>query len=76
MRISPSVGSVMRERSFSSVLLPAPLRPMMPTTSPRATSNEQSFSAQSASRSSRANGWRTACATRSASVVGRARWPM
>ena len=25
----------MRERIFSSVLLPAPLRPMMPTTSPR-----------------------------------------
>ena len=30
----PSVGSVMRDRIFSSVLLPAPLRPMMPTTSP------------------------------------------
>ena len=28
---SPSVGSVIRERIFSSVLLPAPLRPMMPT---------------------------------------------
>ena len=34
-RRSRSVGSVMRERIFSSVLLPAPLRPMMPTTSPR-----------------------------------------
>ncbi len=32
---APVVGSVMRERIFSSVLLPAPLRPMMPTTSPR-----------------------------------------
>ena len=30
----PSVGSVMRERIFSSVLLPAPLRPIRPTTSP------------------------------------------
>ena len=30
----PSVGSVMRLRIFSSVLLPAPLRPMMPRTSP------------------------------------------
>ena len=30
----PSVGSVIRERIFSSVLLPAPLRPMTPTTSP------------------------------------------
>ncbi len=30
----PSVGSVIRESSFSSVLLPAPLRPMIPTTSP------------------------------------------
>ena len=27
-------GAVMRERIFSSVVLPAPLRPMMPTTSP------------------------------------------
>ena len=30
----PVVGAVMRDRIFSSVLLPAPLRPMMPTTSP------------------------------------------
>ena len=30
----PSVGSVIRERTFSSVDLPAPLRPTMPTTSP------------------------------------------
>ena len=36
----------MRDRIFSSVLLPAPLRPMMPTTSPRLTSKETSFSAQ------------------------------
>ena len=27
----PDVGGVMRARIFSSVLLPAPLRPMMPT---------------------------------------------
>ena len=43
----PSVGSVMRDRILSSVLLPAPLRPMMPTTSPCWTSNDTSFSAQS-----------------------------
>ena len=30
-RRGPSVGSVMRDRILSSVLLPAPLRPMMPT---------------------------------------------
>ena len=30
----PVVGGVIRDRIFSSVLLPAPLRPMMPTTSP------------------------------------------
>ena len=46
MRARPVVGSVMRDRILSSVLLPAPLRPMMPTTSPRLTSNETSFSAQ------------------------------
>ena len=45
----PAVGSVMRERIFSSVDLPAPLRPMMPTTSPRLTSKETSFSAQNSS---------------------------
>jgi hypothetical protein len=33
----PSVGSVMRERILSSVLLPAPFRPTMPTTSPART---------------------------------------
>src|SRR5437660_580599 len=38
----------MRERILSSVLLPAPLRPMMPTTSPRFTSKLTSFSAQKA----------------------------
>ena len=36
----------MRERIFSSVLLPAPLRPMTPMTSPCATSSETSLSAQ------------------------------
>ena len=34
----PRVGSVIRLRIFNSVLLPAPLRPMMPSTSPRLTS--------------------------------------
>jgi len=50
----PEVGAVTRDRIFSRVLLPAPLRPMlalslaegMPTTSPRLTSNDTSFSAQ------------------------------
>src|SRR5262249_9972207 len=36
----------MRERILSSVDLPAPLRPMTPTTSPGATSRLTSFSAQ------------------------------
>lgn len=36
----------MRDRILSSVLLPAPLRPMTPTTSPRLISNETSFGAQ------------------------------
>ena len=42
----PSVGSVIRERIFSSVDLPAPFRPMMPTTSPGFTSKLTSLSAQ------------------------------
>src|SRR2546423_14420525 len=46
---SPSVGAVMRERIFKSVDFPAPLRPMMPTTSPRLTSKETSFRAQNVS---------------------------
>ncbi len=45
----PSVGSVIRLSTFSSVLLPAPLRPMMPTTSPWFTSNETSRMAQNVS---------------------------
>ena len=46
-RPSPRVGSVIRERIFSSVLLPAPLWPIRPTTSPRWTVIEKSRSAQS-----------------------------
>ena len=49
----PRVGSVMRLRIFSSVLLPAPLRPMMPTTSPGCTSKLTSSSAQNASDAGR-----------------------
>ncbi len=45
----PLVGSVMRESILSSVLLPAPLRPIMPTTSPRLTSKETSLSAHRSS---------------------------
>src|SRR6059058_785847 len=40
MSAPPDVGSVMRLRIFSKVLLPVPLRPIMPTTSPFLTSNE------------------------------------
>src|SRR5581483_4066872 len=47
----PSVGSVIREITFSRVLLPAPLRPMIPTTSPSFTLKETPFSAQKFSRS-------------------------
>ena len=42
----PSVGRVMRESTFKSVLLPAPLRPMTPTTSPASTAKLTSRSAQ------------------------------
>src|ERR1700752_3907839 len=42
----PLVGSGTLEITFSSVLLPAPLRPRIPTTSPRATSKLTSSSAQ------------------------------
>ena len=42
----PLVGSVMRESSFSSVDLPAPLRPTTPMICPAFTENETSFSAQ------------------------------
>ena len=46
---APAVGSVIRLRIFSRVLLPAPLRPMMPTTSPCWTSKETSLRAQNSS---------------------------
>jgi hypothetical protein len=42
----PAVGWVIRDRIFSSVDLPAPLRPMIPTTSPGATSKLTSLRAQ------------------------------
>ena len=45
-RAVPLVGSTIRLRIFSSVDFPAPLRPTMPTTSPRLTSKETSLSAQ------------------------------
>ena len=47
----PPVGSAIRLRIFSSVLLPAPLRPMIPTTSPGWTSNETPLNAQNVSAS-------------------------
>src|SRR2546423_9791219 len=51
----PSVGSVMRLRILSRVDLPAPLRPMMPTTSPCLTSKETSLRAQKSSEEARAD---------------------
>src|SRR5687768_9298156 len=48
----PSVGSVMRDRTLSSVVLPAPLWPMMLTTSPRLISKSTSRSAQNSSTTS------------------------
>ncbi len=52
MRARPVVGGVMRERILSSVLLPAPLRPMMPSVAPDTTSNETSRSDHSVFASS------------------------
>ena len=46
MSAYPFVGSVMRERSFSSVDLPAPFRPMIATASPSLMSNVRSSTAQ------------------------------
>src|SRR3954465_2205298 len=46
MTTSPSVGTVMRDRIFRRVDLPAPFPPTRPTTSPRRISCERSFSAQ------------------------------
>ena len=42
----PVVGYVIRDRIFSSVLLPAPLRPMIPRTSPSSTEKDTSLRAQ------------------------------
>src|SRR5579862_3619439 len=51
MTISPAVGSVMRESTFRSVLLPAPFAPMRPRTSPRRTRKLTSSRPQIRSRS-------------------------
>ena len=48
-RATPAVGAVIRARIRSSVVLPAPLRPMMPTSSPLPTVNDTSCSAQKSS---------------------------
>src|SRR2546428_381169 len=42
----PVVGSVIRDRIFNSVLLPAPFRPITPSASPWRTSKDTSRSAQ------------------------------
>src|SRR5689334_10663764 len=44
--MKPSVGGVIRDRTFSSVLLPAPFGPTIPITSPTSTSKLTSRSAQ------------------------------
>jgi hypothetical protein len=49
METEPRVGSVMRASTFNSVLLPAPLRPTIPTTSPRRMLKETSCRAQKSS---------------------------
>ena len=54
----PVLGSVMRDRILSSVILPAPLRPMMPTISPRLISKSTSLSAQNSSISAPVTSWR------------------
>ena len=46
MTARPSVGSVTRDRIFSSVVFPAPLLPMRPSRSPTLTSKEISLTAQ------------------------------
>jgi energy-coupling factor transporter ATP-binding protein EcfA2 len=81
----PVVGSVICDSTFKSVDLPAPLRPMMPTTSPAATSNDTSLSAQSVSSAFIAAvlpNWRAlmnrdaAPAIASRAVRDRTRWPI
>ncbi len=63
MVISPAVGEVMFESSLRTVLLPAPLWPMMPSVSPRRTAKLTSRSAQNSSArrrkalSLRSHGW-------------------
>ena len=49
----PSVGSVMRARILSTVLLPAPLRPTIPSVSPGSSSKVTSFRAQIVWRAAR-----------------------
>ena len=48
--MSPRVGSVISEMTFSSVDFPAPLCPMIPTTSPAPMSKLMSRSAHNVSR--------------------------
>ena len=75
--ISPAVGSVMRLRILSRVLLPAPLRPMMPTTSPFMMSKDRSRKAQNVSLDARRKGCRARWASISATVEGRfSSWTM
>src|SRR3990170_5622686 len=70
----PSVGSVMRDRILSKVLLPAPLEPMMAKVSPASTSRLTSFSAQN--RLSSAGVWPFAEEPRRAWKGFRSAWVM
>src|SRR6266487_1194527 len=75
-RASPAVGSVIRLSTLKSVLLPAPLRPITPSTSPRRRSNDTSRKAHNVSWPRRCNGCLRRCATSSASVPNCRRGPM
>src|SRR6476659_354327 len=75
-RASPDVGSVMRLSTLKSVLFPAPLRPMTPSTSPCRTSKLTSRSAQSDSSLRRERGWVSRWATSSPRVANCRRGPI
>ena len=82
-RAVPSVGSVIRLRTFKSVDFPAPFRPRMPIASPWLISNETSLSAQKSSALARSSPYPrsfrnvepTALETASRSPLGRAESP-
>jgi hypothetical protein len=74
VRDTPSVGVVMPLITFSSVLLPAPLDPMMPSAVPSSTLNDTSRSDQ-ISRTSRRGAPRSRRARRASVSRRSAPWP-